>query len=95
MFLYGWSVLGLRFGLFVLGRFYPMEFFVIRVESDSPLMVWRKIIPQPGWGLNSGPPGWQSEIFANSASLAHTNRGASLHVQDKNDIQLLEKTSTN
>ena len=95
MFLYGWSVLGLRFGLFVLCQFYPMEFFVLRVESDSPVDGVAQDHPSTRRGLNSGPPGWQSEIFANSASLAHTNRGASLHVQDKNDIQLLEKTSTN
>ena len=38
MFVYGWSVLGLRFGLLVLS-FYPMGSFVLRVEGDSLQMV--------------------------------------------------------
>ena len=33
MFVYGWSVLGLRFWLFIL-CFYPMGSFVLRVEDD-------------------------------------------------------------
>ena len=35
MFVCGWSVLGLRFGLLVLS-FYPVQSFVPRVESVSP-----------------------------------------------------------
>ena len=38
MFVYGWSVLGLRFGLLVLS-FYLMGSFVLRVEGDSLQMV--------------------------------------------------------
>ena len=34
MFVYGWSVLGLRFGLLILS-FYPMGSFVLRVGVDS------------------------------------------------------------
>ena len=34
MTLYRWSVLELRFGLLVLS-FYPLGFFVLRVEGDS------------------------------------------------------------
>ena len=37
MFVYGGSVLGLRFGLLILS-FYPMESFVLRMK-DNPLMV--------------------------------------------------------
>ena len=38
MILYRWSVLRLRFGLFVLS-FYPMGSFLLRVEGDSLQMV--------------------------------------------------------
>ena len=35
-FIYGWSVLKLRFGLFILS-FYPVRSFVRRVEADSEI----------------------------------------------------------
>ena len=38
MFVYGWSVLELRFGLLILS-FYPVGSFVLRVEGDSLQMV--------------------------------------------------------
>ena len=38
MTLYRWSVLGLKFGLFILA-IYPMGSFVLRVEGDSLQMV--------------------------------------------------------
>ena len=38
MFVYGWSVLGLRFGLFVL-CFYPVGSLVHRVEGDFNVKV--------------------------------------------------------
>ena len=47
MFVYGWSVLELKFGLLVLS-FYPMRSFVLRVEVDSV-----EILPVSsggGWG---------------------------------------------
>ena len=34
MLVYGWSVLGLRLGLFLL-CFYPIRSFVLRIEGDS------------------------------------------------------------
>ena len=36
MFVYGWSVLGLRFGLLIL-PFYPLTFFVLREENNSKI----------------------------------------------------------
>ena len=47
MFVYGWSVLGLRFGLLILS-FYPVGSFVLKVEGDSARRVER--------GTNTTPP---------------------------------------
>ena len=42
MLVYGWSVLGLRFGLLILS-FYPMEYFVLRVDGEfTSLAEWRR-----------------------------------------------------
>ena len=51
MFVYGWSVLELKFGLLVLS-FYPMRSFVLRVEVDTV-----EILPVSsggGWGGGGG-----------------------------------------
>ena len=42
MLVYGWSVLGLRFGLLILS-FYPMGYFVLRVDGEfTSLAEWRR-----------------------------------------------------
>ena len=43
MFVYSWSVLELRFGLLVLS-FYPLGFFVLRVDGDTLQMVSFRVL---------------------------------------------------
>ena len=45
-FVYGWSVLGLGFGLFILCS-YPMESFVLRVEGNSFLFAQEQVQVRP------------------------------------------------